>query len=79
VLPAPDPLKRFVAARRRRPGLWTQLKGGYADLVNAIIRPPRAEYGLDELGPLTFQLRGRRYERSDFQLRNDRGLSLSST
>jgi len=63
-------------ARSRRPWLWTQLKVGYSDLVDAIIRPPRAEYSMDELGPMNFQLRGRHYERSDFQIRNAHGLNL---
>lgn len=32
------------------PSTWQMLKYGYAEIVNAIIRPPRVEYDVDALG-----------------------------
>ncbi|RHY18232.1 hypothetical protein DYB36_010118, partial [Aphanomyces astaci] len=37
-------------------------------MVNLIIRPPRAKYQVDELGPTTFTFCGRRFERTDFHV-----------
>jgi len=45
-------------------------------MVNAVIRPPRAEYALQDLGPADFRIQGRRYHRKDLQVRNARGLTL---
>ena len=58
------------------PSYWSQAKAGYAEAVNAIIRPPRANYTLTELGPPSFELYGLRFERNDFVLRNARGLRI---
>lgn len=52
------------------------MKAGYDALVCAIIRPPRASYSQQDLGPTAFILRGRRFVRSDLSLTNQRGLSL---
>jgi len=52
------------------------IKNGYEQLVNAIIRPPRCEYELSDLGPALFTLRGKRAKRTDFELVNSRGLTL---
>lgn len=52
------------------------MRQGYDELVNAIIRPPRAEYEMDRLGPSCFTFCGRRYRRTDLVLKNPRGLSL---
>lgn len=41
-----------------------------------IIRPPRAEYGVADLGPPRFRLGSREYERRDIQLLNPRGQKL---
>lgn len=41
-----------------------------------IIRPPRDDYDVSDLGSKVFSLGGQRYEREDIQLRNDRGLRL---
>lgn len=50
---------------------------GYADLWKAIIRPPRDdEYNDDQLGPETFNIKGRMFKRTDVDLTNDRGLTL---
>lgn len=45
-------------------------------MVNAIIRPPRADYDLSRLGPERFEFCGRQYRREDLVLRNPRGLAL---
>lgn len=42
---------------------------GYQELVNAIIRPPRAAYEMEALGPAIFEFEGRRYCRNDFTLK----------
>ena len=48
----------------------------YDELVKAIIRPPRAEYDIEELGPASFDLAGVAFERDDFELQNGRALTL---
>lgn len=49
---------------------------GYQELVNAIIRPPRADYKEEALGPPAFTFCGRRFTRTDFTLQTKRGLNL---
>mmetsp|Transcript_29391 Transcript_29391/g.80750 ORF Transcript_29391/g.80750 Transcript_29391/m.80750 type:complete len:593 (-) Transcript_29391:2828-4606(-) len=49
---------------------------GYQELVNAIIRPPRTKYKMEELGPLTFVYGDKEYSRTDFELVNKRGHKL---
>lgn len=44
--------------------------------VNAIIRPPRAQYREEHLGPPAFSFLGKRFTRTDFTLQTKRGLSL---
>ena len=41
--------------------------------MNAIIRPPRAEYEVDALGPVEFEFVGKAFKRIDFRLLNERG------
>jgi len=60
-------------------GYWQLFREGYDELVKAIIRPPRAEYEMDELGPERFEFAGVSFERQDLQLRNGRGLALQSS
>ena len=40
----------------KKPGKWAMMKQGYSEMVNAIIRPPRAEYSDSELGVLWVSL-----------------------
>jgi len=56
---------------------WQLVRGGYNDLVNAIIRPPRAEYDMGVLGPEVFTVDGRVFTRQDIELVNKRGLKLA--
>lgn len=55
---------------------WSIMRQGYDELVNAIIRPPRAEYDIERLGPSCFTFYGRTYRRTDLTLVNQRGLTL---
>ncbi|CBJ29857.1 conserved unknown protein [Ectocarpus siliculosus] len=48
-------------------------QAGYQELVNAIIRPPRARYEVEALGPVEFEFLGKAFKRLDFRLLNDRG------
>lgn len=57
-------------------GYVAMAKAGYQELVNAIIRPPRAQYKEENLGPPAFSFCGRRFTRTDFTLRTKRGLNL---
>ena len=52
------------------------LKKGYEDLWKAIIRPPREEYSLEDLGPTKFDINHRIFQRTDLKLQNSRGLTL---
>jgi len=52
------------------------IKQSYQALVNAIIRPPRCNYEMSQLGPNTFNFCGKLFERKDFQLQNPRGLKF---
>ena len=50
--------------------------GSYDDLWKAIIRPGRDVYEQEELGPFKFEINGKCYKRTDFELINNRGLKL---
>ena len=50
--------------------------GSYDDLWKAIIRPGRDSYEQEELGPYKFEIRGKCYKRTDFELINNRGFKL---
>ena len=53
---------------------WTS---GYKELVNAIIRPPRKAYTIEDLGPKNVILPGGlRVKREDIELTNSRNLKL---
>ncbi|GMI34143.1 hypothetical protein TeGR_g14857 [Tetraparma gracilis] len=67
-----------AADRARRPSYYAMAKQGYSDLVNAIVRPPRAEYDPDDgsLGPVAFTFCGAMFTRTDFALDTVRGMTL---
>lgn len=68
-----------MAAPARRLGItgyWGLMREGYDELVKAIIRPPRAEYTLSDLGPAEFQYGGVGFVRQDVSIPNRRGLVL---
>lgn len=60
----------------KKMGYIQMAKMGYQELVNAIIRPPRADYKEESLGPPAFSFCNRRFTRTDFALNTKRGLSL---
>ena len=59
-----------------KPGVWQQAKLIYNEMVNAIIRPPRAQYTVDMLGPREFSINGTQFGRDDLVLVNERGQKL---
>lgn len=65
-----------AAATAPRLGPIAALRSGYDSIVDAIIRPPRADYTAADLGPAAFTLRGRRFVRVDSELRNPSGQRL---
>lgn len=52
------------------------IKKGYKDLWKSIIRPPRDNYSIPDLGPEEFEIKGRIFKRTDLQLVNSRKLKL---
>ena len=50
--------------------------GTYDDLWKAIIRPSKDEYTQEELGPYKFELKGKCYKRTDFELINKRSQKI---
>eukprot|EP01050_Picozoa_sp_SAG11_P051344 SAG11_NODE_29136_length_314_cov_0.720930_1_plen_61_part_01 len=48
-------------------GFLSMLTQGYGELVNAIIRPPRAEYEVSDLGPREFMIGSLQVVRRDVE------------
>jgi len=65
-----------AAEEQKKMGYFQMARLGYQELVNAIIRPPRADYKEEALGPPAFIFCGRRFTRTDFALKTKRGLNL---
>eukprot|EP00743_Colponemidia_sp_Colp-15_P008023 GILK01008690.1.p1 GENE.GILK01008690.1~~GILK01008690.1.p1 ORF type:complete len:572 (+),score=85.85 GILK01008690.1:62-1717(+) len=59
--------------------VFKRIAGGYAELWKAIIRPPREEYDVADLGPEEFMIEGRHYCRTDLTLKNPRGLNIQAS
>jgi hypothetical protein len=53
-----------------------KLTSGYSQLWKAIIRPPRDEYDIADLGSKVLRLDDMRITREDIELCNDRGHRL---
>lgn len=65
------------SSTKKRRGRWFSSIGStYESVVNAIIRPPRAEYRSQSLGPKRFLFGGHEFQRHDLQVQNPRGLML---
>jgi len=64
------------AEEQKKMGYFQMARLGYQELVNAIIRPPRADYKEEAMGPPAFVFCGRRFTRTDFALKTKRGLAL---
>lgn len=60
----------------KSPSYYTLIKNSYQALVNAIIRPPRSTYDVNQLGPPRFKFCGRTIQRTDFTLINSRNLKI---
>jgi len=71
-----EELIELINIRKKRPSLWKLATESYDELVNAIIRPPRAEYSLTALGRKAFKVDGITHERQDLEIVNKRGLKL---
>lgn len=62
--------------------VWRQLISGPGlmhTVSNFIIRPPRSDYNLDDLGPEIFRIGdggSQRFDRTDFELENMRGMTM---
>jgi len=63
-------------AQQKKLSYFQMAKLGYQELVNAIIRPPRADYKMEALGPPAFTFCGKRFTRTDFTLKTKRGVNL---
>lgn len=57
-------------------GWACSLSNAYSELWKMVIRPPRADYKIDDLGPMRFLVHQREYQRVDLQLKNARGMKL---
>ena len=49
---------------------------GYNTLWKAIIRPPKCEYEVSDLGPAEFVIDHMKIKRTDMQIKNHAGLNL---
>lgn len=59
-----------------QPSYYAMAKQGYAELVNAIIRPPRCKYEVSQLGPSHFDFGGKSFARKDFEVFNVRNMKV---
>lgn len=48
-------------------------------LVDAIVRPPRTTYDLEDLGPVDFEFCTRHFHRSDFTFTDSRGYKIQAS
>ena len=71
-IPSPD----NDGKNKKKKGMFAMMGDGYEQLINAIIRPPRAEYDPRDMGPKRFQISGFKFQRVDITLKNDRGMTL---
>ncbi|TYZ60365.1 hypothetical protein PybrP1_001337 [[Pythium] brassicae (nom. inval.)] len=60
----------------KRVGMWTAIKEGYEGLVMTVIRPLRAQYSLEDLGPKHALIRDVVTHRVDLELKNAGGYTL---
>ncbi|GLE00755.1 hypothetical protein PINS_up009543 [Pythium insidiosum] len=56
--------------------MWSMIKQGYEGLVMTVIRPMRATYAMEELGPTRLLIGDIVTERQDLQLKNPAGYTL---
>ncbi|RLN97705.1 hypothetical protein BBJ28_00012099 [Nothophytophthora sp. Chile5] len=65
-----------VATAGDRRGVWAMIKEGYEGLVSTVIRPLRAQYTVEELGPKRSQIGSVAVQRVDVRLKNPAGYTL---
>lgn len=51
-------------------------KIGYSTLWKAVIRPPRCQYDIKDLGPTQFLINDKTMMRTDLELKGHKGLTL---
>mmetsp|Transcript_17362 Transcript_17362/g.22536 ORF Transcript_17362/g.22536 Transcript_17362/m.22536 type:complete len:443 (+) Transcript_17362:114-1442(+) len=73
---APTPPLSEEDDGEKKMSYWEQANEGYRQLVDAIVRPPRAEYEERHLGPREFKFGNKSFRRRDFILRNSRGMKI---
>lgn len=84
---APPPLLQYIRQRgsdarasaataAERRGMWALIKEGYEGLVLTVIRPLRAQYAAEDLGPRRAQLGELAIQRTDVKLKNPAGYTL---
>ncbi len=66
------------APEPEKPGFFGSMSQGYEELVNAIIRPPRAQYDVDDMGPREQRVGQVSVTRRDLELPGHRGKLLCS-
>ena len=49
---------------------------GYSSLWKAVVRPPRAQYDIKDMGPQDFLIDTLRIKRTDIELKNQFGFTL---
>jgi hypothetical protein len=64
------------ATENDRRGMWSMIKEAYEGLVMTVIRPLRARYHVDDLGPKQALIVDTLTERVDLQLKNPAGYVL---
>eukprot|EP00930_Biecheleria_cincta_P003452 TRINITY_DN104382_c0_g1_i1.p1 TRINITY_DN104382_c0_g1~~TRINITY_DN104382_c0_g1_i1.p1 ORF type:complete len:323 (+),score=48.08 TRINITY_DN104382_c0_g1_i1:51-1019(+) len=55
---------------------FTKIHEQYTELWKAVIRPPRDNYEIKDLGPSVFSIENRTFQRTDLSLKNPRGLTI---
>jgi hypothetical protein len=79
--PEPEPPRSAPAGgqgEQEQSVSWVKAaREGYGELVNAIIRPPRMQYELSELGPEQLRLGQLRATRTDIELQSKRGAAAA--
>jgi hypothetical protein len=68
--------KKKKGGDEEKPHKKNSLSQMWAQAVDLIIRPSRAQYNVAQLGPHEFHVMGFHYVREDFALKNQRGKLL---
>lgn len=76
MLPGFDVVEDANGVQSVEPHFWRVARVTYERVVKIIIRPPRSEYRLEDLGRRTFMFMEVQYVRNDFVIQNPRGMNL---